>query len=286
MPCSSRCCWTCCEFPRPTRIACRRHYRRQRTAHYLAALERALSQHHRRLAALVIEPLVQCAAGIVVHPPGYLRGGRAVPPLRRAADCRRGGRRLRAHGHAVRLPARGRDARLSVPGQGTDRRLPAAGRHADHRRGLAGLSRHRGREQNLLSRAHLWRQFAGAAVALATLDVFDQERTLERLPAKIDRLAEHLQRIGERPHVGDVRQCGLIAGIELVRDRATREPYAWAEQRGAQVCDFARGRGVLARPLADVLVVMPPLSITADELDRILTALEAGIIAVTEGPGG
>ena len=122
----------------------------------------------------------------------------------------------------------------------------------------------------------------GAAVALATLDVFDEEQTLERLVPKIDRLSQHLSRIADRPHVGDARQCGLIAGIELVRDRATGEPYPWAEQRGIQVCDHARQRGVLARPLGNVLVIMPPLSITLDELDRIALALEEGIAAVTE----
>ncbi len=121
----------------------------------------------------------------------------------------------------------------------------------------------------------------GAAVALASLDVFDEEQTLERLPAKIDRLAEHLRRIGELAHVGDVRQCGLIAGIELVRDRRTREPYPWAERRGIEVCLRARAQGVLARPLGNVLVIVPPLSITLDQLDRIALALESGIVAVT-----
>jgi adenosylmethionine-8-amino-7-oxononanoate aminotransferase len=122
----------------------------------------------------------------------------------------------------------------------------------------------------------------GAAVALAVLDVFEEEQTLAGLPPKIARLAEHLERIGRRPHVGDARQCGLIAGIELVRDRATREPYPWAEKRGLGVCDWARTRGVWLRPLGNVLVVMPPLSVSLDELDRILLALEGGIAAVTE----
>ena len=89
----------------------------------------------------------------------------------------------------------------------------------------------------------------GAAVALATLDVFEEEQTLARLPAKIARLAEHLRRIGRLPQVGDVRQCGLIAGIELVRDRPTKEPYPWEERRGMRVCDHARGRRRVAASL-------------------------------------
>ncbi|MBC7337971.1 MAG: aminotransferase class III-fold pyridoxal phosphate-dependent enzyme, partial [Clostridia bacterium] len=84
----------------------------------------------------------------------------------------------------------------------------------------------------------------GAAVALANLDVFEEERTLEQLPPKIERLASHLQRIAERPHVGHVRQCGLIAGIELVEDKATKRPYPWTERRGWQVCQYVRQEGV------------------------------------------
>jgi adenosylmethionine-8-amino-7-oxononanoate aminotransferase len=102
------------------------------------------------------------------------------------------------------------------------------------------------------------------------------------LPPKVERLAEHLARIAAHPHVGDVRQRGLIGAIELVRDKDSRQPFPWEEKRGMAVCDFARGQGVLARPLGSVLVIFPPLSITLDELDRICTALEAGIVAVTE----
>jgi adenosylmethionine-8-amino-7-oxononanoate aminotransferase len=123
----------------------------------------------------------------------------------------------------------------------------------------------------------------GAAVAIASLDVFIEEQTLARLPEKIERLAEHLARIAQRPQVGHTRQCGLIGAIELVRDRTTKEPYPWEEKRGAAVCRVARRRGVLARPLGNVLVIMPPLSVSLDELDRICLALEAGIVATTEG---
>ncbi len=84
------------------------------------------------------------------------------------------------------------------------------------------------------------------------------------------------------PHVGDVRQCGLIAGIELVRDRATKEPYPWTEKRGHARLRHARSEGVLLRPLGNVIVIMPPLAITLDELDRICGAVERGIAAATQ----
>jgi adenosylmethionine-8-amino-7-oxononanoate aminotransferase len=122
----------------------------------------------------------------------------------------------------------------------------------------------------------------GAAAALATLDVFDEEQTLEAMKPKVARLAERLAKIATLPHVGHVRHCGLLAGVELVRDVAAKEPYPWAEKRGHRACDAARRLGVLLRPLGNVIVVMPPLAISIAELDRILDAVEAGIREATE----
>ena len=251
--------------------------------YYLAALERTISQHHRRLAALVMEPLVQGAAGMIVHPPGYLRGAAEI--------CRRYDVLLIADEVAVGFGRTGTLFACQQEGVTPDLLCLAKGLTGGYMPFAATLTTD-----------EVWRAFLGsyadgktfyhghtyggnplgAAVALATLDVFDQEQTLARLPPKIDRLAEHLRRIAELEHVGDVRQCGLIAGIELVRDRSSKEPYPLNEKRGIEVCKWARSRGVLARPLGNVLVIVPPLSITLDELDRIALALEAGIVAVTQ----
>jgi adenosylmethionine-8-amino-7-oxononanoate aminotransferase len=81
--------------------------------------------------------------------------------------------------------------------------------------------------------------------------------------------------------VGDARQRGFIGAIELVRDKASKEPYPWTERRGHAVCDHALREGVWIRPLGNVLVVMPPLAITMEQLDRILIAIERGIERVT-----
>jgi adenosylmethionine-8-amino-7-oxononanoate aminotransferase len=118
-----------------------------------------------------------------------------------------------------------------------------------------------------------------AAVALESLKVFEDERTLEQLPAKSDRLAQHLARIAEHPHVGDVRQRGMIVGIELVRDKGTAASCAAGEGRGRAVCRRARDLGVLLRPLGDVLVVMPPLVVSLAEIDQIMQAVEQAIVA-------
>ena len=117
----------------------------------------------------------------------------------------------------------------------------------------------------------------GAAVALASLDVFEGERTLANLPPKVALLRDRLRGFAGLPHVGDCRQCGLIAGIELVADKATKAPFPWEDQVGARACRRARDFGLLIRPLGDVLVVMPPLAITLGELSGMLDVMETCI---------
>jgi adenosylmethionine-8-amino-7-oxononanoate aminotransferase len=230
----------------------------------------------------VIEPLVQAAAGMLMHPPGYLRG---VRELTRRYDVL-----LIADEVAVGFGRTGTMFACQHEDVAPDFLCLAKGLTG----GYLPLAA-------TLTTTEVWNAFLGdyaasrtffhghtyggnplgAAAALASLAVFDEERTLEQLPAKVARLAEHLARIARLPHVGDVRQRGLIAGIELVQDRATKSPYPWAEQRGVRACLHARRMGVLLRPLGNVLVVMPPLCVGLDELDRICNAVEAGIVEVT-----
>lgn len=249
--------------------------------HHLGLLENVLREHHERIAAMIVEPLVQAAAGMIVHPPGYLRG---VRELTRRYDVL-----LIADEVAVGFGRTGKLFACEHEDVSPDLLCLAKGLTGGYLPMAATLAT-----------TEIWQAFLGdysqskaffhghtyggnplgAAVALASLDVFKEEQVLDRLPAKIARLGEHLARIGEMPHVGDVRQCGLIAGIELVQDRRTKTPYPWAEKRGICVCDHARREGVLLRPLGNVLVIMPPLAIALEELDRICTAVERGIAAV------
>ena len=108
------------------------------------------------------------------------------------------------------------------------------------------------------------------AAALANLEVFGKERTLAKLAPKIKFLSQHLQMFYNLPHVGDVRQRGFMVGIELVRNRETKEPYSWTEKIGVRVCQEVRKHGVILRPLGNVIVLMPPLSMTVAELDHLL----------------
>ena len=120
------------------------------------------------------------------------------------------------------------------------------------------------------------------AAALASLDLFDRDRLLETLPEKIAYLAGRLDGISRLQHVGETRQAGMIGGIELVRDRSTREPYPWEERMGIKVCLEARKHGLFLRPLGNVIVIFPPLSISRDELKILMDGIEASISAVTE----
>ena len=245
---------------------------------YLAQFEAAIKQHHQELAAVVIEPLVQCAAGMLMHPPGYLRGVREI--------TRRYGVLLIADEVAVGMGRTGTMFACEHEGVTPDFLCLAKGLTGGYLPLAATLTTGEVYNAFLGGYAESKTFFhghtyggnpLGAAAALATLDVFAEEHTLDQLPAKVARLGEHLARIAEHPHVGDVRQCGMIAGIELVRDRATKEPYPWHERRGQRVCDHTLTAGVWLRPLGNVVVIFPPLAISLDELDRICTAVERGI---------
>ena len=248
--------------------------------YHLEKLEQVLAENHRRIAAMVIEPLVQAAAGLIMHPRGYLRGVREVTRkydvLMIADEVAVGfGRtgKMFACEHEAVVPD------LLCLGKGlTGGYLPMSATLASDDVWRAFLGTHA--EGRTFYHGHT---YGGnplcAAAALATLDVFEEEKTLERLPAKVARLEEHLARIARLPHVGDVRQCGMIAGVELVRDAETKEPYPWQRRRGLQVCKHAMSEGVWIRPLGDVVVVLPPLAISLDQLDKIMGAVERGIMA-------
>jgi adenosylmethionine-8-amino-7-oxononanoate aminotransferase len=120
------------------------------------------------------------------------------------------------------------------------------------------------------------------AAALANLDVFENEQTIAALPAKIGHLAGLLAKlVGPHPNVGEIRQRGLMIGIELVADRESKEPFPEARQVGARVARAARAHGVIVRPLGDVVVLMPPLAIGEDQLEQIVAAVAAAIDEVT-----
>ncbi len=115
------------------------------------------------------------------------------------------------------------------------------------------------------------------AVALANLEVFEEEKTLEKLQPKIEHLRKRLEEFWELKHVGDVRQLGFMAGIELVKDKKTGEKFPYGERTGFKVAYKCRERGVFLRPLGDVMVLMMPLVISIEEMDHVLDTLKWAI---------
>ncbi len=115
------------------------------------------------------------------------------------------------------------------------------------------------------------------AVALANLEVFEEEKTLEKLKIKIEHLSQRLEEFWELSHVGDVRQLGFMVGIELVKDKKSGEKFPYGERTGFKVAYKCRERGVFLRPLGDVMVLMPPLVIDIEELDYVIDTLKWAI---------
>ena len=119
------------------------------------------------------------------------------------------------------------------------------------------------------------------AAALASLRLFDEDNTLDHARAMAQRLAEGLAPLAELPHVGDIRQRGLMIGIELVRDRKTKEEFPYADRVGHKVSLAARAHEVMLRPLGNVVVLMPPLSIKPAEVDFLVDGVRESIIEAT-----
>ena len=249
----------------------------------LEAAERTLAAHGPTLAAVVVEPLVQGAAGIWVHPPEYLRALAALARRHGAlfiADEVATGfgktGRMFACEHAQVTP----DLLCLAKGI-TGGYLPLAATLATEEVFAAFLGPYE--EFRALFYGHTYTgNPLACAVALASLEVFRAERTLERLAPKIARLAARLAAdVAPLPHVGEVRQQGIMVGIELVADRRTRAPYPPAARMGQRVVRAARARGVVIRPLGDVIVLMPPLAIADDDLDRLVDVAREAIAEVT-----
>ncbi len=242
------------------------------------ALAGLVAQHADELAAVVIEPLVQGAAGMIVAPEGYLRRVREVT---RAHDVL-----LIADEVAVGFGRTGTLFACQQEGVVPDFLCLAKGLTGGYLPLAATLTTEEvfaafldppegptGGGQAFYHGHTYTGNPLGAAVALASLDLLQAPAGLPALGPKIDRLSKQLHRMRALPIVGDVRQRGLLAGVELVRDRATRAPFPSALRVGARVCRHCREHGVLLRPLGDVVVVMPPLAISEDLVDRLGEAL-------------
>jgi adenosylmethionine-8-amino-7-oxononanoate aminotransferase len=236
-----------------------------------ADLERVLTTHAGEVAAVVVEPLVQGAAGIQVQPQGYLRAAREL--------CDRHGVLLICDEVATGFGRTGTMFACEQEGVAPDLMCLAKGITGGYLPLAATLTTEEIYAGFLGSYEEFKTFFHGhtytgnplaCAAALANLDVFEQERTLERLQPKIALLEELLAGVAAMPEVAEVRQKGVMVGIDL----GDHDP---ALQMGHRVTREARKRGAFIRPLSNTIVLMPPLSISEDEL-RDLVAIAAAAI--------
>ena len=236
-------------------------------------MARLLAQHEEEVAAVIVEPLVQGAAGILTHPPGYLRAVREL--------TERHGVLLICDEVATGFGRTGTMFACEQERVAPDLMCVAKGLTGGYMPLAATLATESIYEAFLADHAEFKTFFHGhtytgnplaCAAALASLEVFRRERTLVRLRPKIRLLAESLADVQLMPEVREVRQCGLMVGIDLgEHDPSTR--------MGHRVTLEARKRGVIVRPLGDVVVLMPPLSISLKDLRRLVEVTAESITA-------
>jgi adenosylmethionine---8-amino-7-oxononanoate aminotransferase len=227
-------------------------------------LERVLAAHEEEVAALIVEPLVQGAAGMLVHPPGYLGAARELcDRFGVLMICDEVATGFGRTGTMFACEQEGVAPDLLCLGKGlTGGYLPLAATLATERiyEGFLGAPE----DQRTFFHGHTYTgNPLACAAAIASLKAFEQERTLECLQPKIELLGDQLRAIAAIPQVAEVRQRGFMVGIDL----GEHDP---ALRLGHRVTLEARKRGAIVRPLGDVVVLMPPLSIAESELQRLV----------------
>ena len=252
--------------------------RREAEQKFVEQFDAVVDEHGDKLAAVVIEPGMQGAGGMVTYPDGFLA---------HAADkIRDAGALLIVDEVAMGMGRSGEMFASQREGVDPDFLCVAKGLTGGYSPVAATLATDRVYEAFLgppeegrtFFHGHTYTGNAlGCAAALATLDIFEDEEILPEVRRKQEVLAARLEPLWDHDHVGDIRQYGLAAGVELMSDTETRTRFDGADRIGMQVCSAARDRGVFLRPLGDVIVLMPPLTITDDEIDELVGAIEYGI---------
>ncbi len=248
----------------------------------LEPVETILRERHRELAGFIIEPLIQAAAGMITQPPGYLNRVREL--------CTKYDVLLIADEVATGFGRTGtlfacRQERvtpdlMAVSKGLTGGYMPLAATLTTEPLYDAFLGKYEDFKSFFHGHSYTGNPL-GCAVALANLDVFRKERTLARLQPKIRLMTRLLRPLRQLPHVGDIRQQGFMAGIELVTDRTGKSPYPLEARIGHRIAQEARKRGLLLRPLGHILVLMPPLSTDAKTLARMVDIVSRSIVSVT-----
>jgi len=249
----------------------------------LYKMERVFKKYSGEIAALVMEPLIQGAAGMIDQPRGYLSRVRVL--TRRynillifdevATGFGRTGKMFAADHEKVSPDL------MAVAKGLTGGYLPLAATLTTEKLYKGFLGKYS--EFKTFFHGHTYTANPLACqAALANLGLFKKKKTLEKLARKIDLLKDRLKGFRNLSHVGDIRQAGFMVGIELVEDRKTKRPYPVEKKIGICVIREARKRGVILRPLGNVIVLMPPLGISHSELCELADKTYESIQSVTD----
>lgn len=245
--------------------------------------ERTIQKYASVTAALIIEPLVQGAAGMLIQPPGFVKRIRDL--------CTRNNILMIADEVATGFGRTGKMFACEHEQVSPDILCTAKGISGGYLPLAATLTTEEIYRGFLGEYAEFRTFFHGhtytgnplaCAASLANIDLFRKEKTLARLQPKIAYLKKELTLFSELRHVGNIRQKGFMVGIELVKDRATKMPYQPVDKIGARTVLECRKRGLIIRPLGDVIVLMPPLSISLKELKQMVQIVFTSIKLVTE----
>ena len=247
------------------------------------ALESILAEHADEICGLIVEPKVQGAAGMIVQPKGYL--------TRLADICRKHDVLFIADevatgfgrtGSMFACQLEGVTPDIMTMGKGiTGGTLPLAATLASERVYEAFLGEYTDFKTFFHGHTYTGNPLACAA-ALASLELFKENNVMEQLAPRIAQLHDGLKKIAGLDHVVEVRQQGVMIGIELAQDKAKDAPYEANLRMGHQASMACRQHGVIVRPLGDTVVLMPPLASKPEELDLLLDAVGKGIAQVTK----
>lgn len=252
----------------------------------LQVVEDIMAEHHQEIAGLIIEPLVQGAAGMITAPDGYLGKIREL--------CTKYNILMIADEVAVGFGRTGTLFACEQEGVSPDLMCIAKGLTGGYLPLAATLTTEtifnaflgELRESKTFFHGHTFTgNPVGCAVALANIEVIEQTQLIQHIQASARMLSGELEKFKSLSHVGDIRQRGLMVGIELVRDKQTKAPYTLEENIGHQVILEARKQGLIIRPLGNVLVLMPILAMSEEQLQQVLSITYLAIKNVTEREG-
>ncbi len=264
-------------FEREPGVSWEEHTRRM-----FDAMEETLARHADEVCAVIVEPLVQCAGNMRMYHPVYLR------LLREACD--RYGVHLIADEIAVGFGRTGTLFACEQAGISPDLLCLSKGLTGGYLPLSVVLTKERIYQafyddyERLTAFLHSHSYTGnpiGCAAALATLEIFDSEPVIERNRETAKRMGEAVEHLRDHPHVGEIRQTGMILAIEMVREKDSKTPYPWQERRGLRVYRHALSRGALLRPLGNVIYFMPPYVIEPAEIQALARIAEEGILLAT-----